>query len=265
MGAKACLYTRGSCNRMKAASLRARRAPTNSPALRYGIRALPGDPASPPRRKPTPAFPAEPRSPGGVLPNAHLRRLFPGAVPSARPGGAGQRPEPLGRRGEEAALRFQSGRGPAPEGTPGSPDTCRPPPPHHHPLSGPGLPSPVLTPAIPPRGAARRAERRGWLTARRAPAAPPPAGGARERAGAPPAAAPPLASRIRRPPIGGRAGRAPPSGEWRSPAGERRPAVRGGRPAGSAPRLPSPQRKARARPAKGTAGFSQRPETGARC
>lgn len=76
-----------------------------------------------------------------MLPNAHLRRLFPGAVPSARPGGAGQRPEPLGRRGEEAALRFQSGRGPAPEGTPGSPDTCRPPPP---PSPPPKRPRPSL-------------------------------------------------------------------------------------------------------------------------
>lgn len=89
MGAKACLYTRGSCNRMKAASLRARRAPTNSPALRYGIRALPGDPASPPRRKPTPAFPAgEVGGVGGCCLTPISAACSPG--PSLAPARAGQ-------------------------------------------------------------------------------------------------------------------------------------------------------------------------------
>lgn len=96
-------------------------------------------------------------------------------IAAGPPGGAGQRPEPLGRRGEEATLGFQSGRrrgaaaagggGPAPEReqpaarTPACPLPPSFPPPYSH--------RPFLRAVW--RGEGRRAERRGWLAARRAP------------------------------------------------------------------------------------------------
>lgn len=78
--ATACLYTTGSCERTRT-SLQART-----------TRGAPAGTQS----HPVPAFPAEPP--------------LPVAAPSALPGRAKQRPEPLGRRGEEGALGFQSGR-----------------------------------------------------------------------------------------------------------------------------------------------------------
>lgn len=158
--ATACLYTTGSCERTRT-SLQARTtrgAPAGTSSHhRRGPQAIPGgDPKPPrarlPRRAPAPRG-CPKRPPGQGRATARAAR-------PPRGGGSARLP----------VREAPRGCGPAPKGTLGGPATC-----------SPALPVPVLTPAIAPRGAARRAERRGWLPARRAPAAPPPAGGAAGR------------------------------------------------------------------------------------
>lgn len=216
-----------------------------------------------------PALPAELRSPGGCLTpiSAACSLGLPRAAARAGQGSGQSRSAAAGRRQRSASSQggAAAGWGPAPEGASGSPDTCPPvPPPYSH--------RPFL-----------RAVRRGEACGAAGLASHPPGPGSAASGGGssggerhpPPAAAtaPPRASRIRRPPIGGRARRAPPSGEWRSPGGgtprQRRPRREGrqagrlagrgeGGRAGSAPRVRSLKQK----PLCG-AGEAPRPNGGA--